>query len=257
VSSALAEASQINAESAPEAPPGHRCLLHRPPRDGRSWTRPDPGYRTCGACLARVRERLAEVCARWEVLDSRPGCLGEESGPRPPGFGPRSPASDVVIVMRDWRSVRTAIRWLDGNRRTVHRESARPPLSVLAELHTLARHVADARDLVGPVRLTVAEIVRWLDGQLDWVTRQPGVVEFDRVIRELVSQLRPLTGEPRARRVGQCPNVIDEGEHTRECATPLYAHLHQGPDSVIRCSGCRRVWARGDWLQLGRMLQTA
>lgn len=233
------------------------CLLCPPPRDERPWRRADAGYRTCSGCLDRVRERLTEVGARYTVLDPRPGAQGDDGGPRPPGFGSRSPASDHVVAVMDWRSSRTARTWRGADGR-IHRESGRPPLSVLAELFTLAEHVADARGLTGPVRLTVAEIVRWLDGQLDWVTRQNGVVAFDRVLRELVSQLRPLTGEPRPKRVGECPNVLQidgaEGEHTRECATPLYAPL-KGDE--IRCWACGYRWPREEWLRLGKILQVA
>lgn len=238
---------------APSAPPEHRCLLCPPPRDGRSWRRADPGYRTCSVCLDRVRERLGEVGARWAALDPSPGAQGEDGGPRPPGFGSRSPASDHVIAVRDWRSSRDARAWRGGDGR-VHRESQRPPLSVLAELFTLAQHVATARNMQGPAVLSVEKLSAWLDGQLDWVTRQSGVVEFDRVLRELASQLRPLTGEPRPKRIGRCPNTIDEGEHTRECATPLYAPLR---GDEIRCWACGRRWPASEWLALGRTLQVA
>lgn len=237
----------------PDAPPEHRCLLCPPPRDGRAWRRADAGYRTCSDCLDRVRERLAEVGARYAVLDPRPGAQGNDGSRGAPGFGSRSPASDHVVAVMDWRSSRVARTWRGADGR-VHRESQRPPLSVLAELFTLARHVADARGLDGPRRLSVADIARWLDGQLDWVTRQPGVVDFDRVLRELVGQLRPLTGEPRPKRVGNCPNTIDEGEHTRDCGEPLYAPL-KGDE--IRCRACGRRWPREEWLALGRTLQVA
>lgn len=246
VSAALAEPPQT-------APPESRCLLCPPPRDSRSWRRADEGYRTCSACLDRVRERLSEVGARYSVLDPRPGAQGDDGGPRPPGFGSRSPASDHVVAVMDWRSSRVARTWRAADGR-IHQESERPPLSVLAELFTLARHVADARGLDGPPRLTVADIAGWLDGQLDWVTRQPGVVAFDRVLRELASQLRPLTGEPRPKRVGKCPNTIDEGETTRECKTPLYAPLH---GDEIRCWACGHRWPREKWLRLGQNLMVA
>jgi hypothetical protein len=156
-----------------------------------------------------------------------------------------------VIAVLDWRSSREAYVWCGADGR-VHRESERPPLSVLAELFTLAQHVAVARKMTGPSVLTVEKLSAWLDGQLDWVTRQDGVVEFDRVLRELTAQLRPLTGEPRPKRIGPCPNTIDEGEHTRECAAPLYAPL-KGDE--IRCRACGRRWPRNEWLGLGRTLQ--
>lgn len=238
-------------ETPPEAPPTNRCLLHPPPRGDRSWVLADRGYRTCADCLDRLREQLAEVGARWAVLDPRPGASGDERSRGAPGFGSRSPAADVVIAMRDWRSARSVCTW-QGADGKVHRESERPPLSVPAELYTLAHHVADARKMSGPDPLDVPTIVGWLDRQLDWVTRQEGVGAFARVVRELCAQLRPLTGEPRPKRVGECPNTIDEGEHTRECKTPLFAPLKG--DTIV-CRACGRQWERPKWEELGKILQ--
>lgn len=253
MSTALPEASQ-GSQSPENAPPSNRCLLHPPPRQGRSWRLADPSYRTCGDCLDRLREQLREVAARWAALDPRPGASGDERSRGAPGFGSRSPGADVVIAMRDWRSSRSARTWV-GSDGKVHRESERPPLSVEAELYTLAVHVADIRKMTGPAHLDVATIVAWLDGQLDWVTRQEGVVAFARVVRELRAQLRPLTGEPRPKRVGTCPNVLQiggaEGEHTRECSAPLHAPLKS---DTIRCNACGRAWEREEWLNLGRLL---
>jgi hypothetical protein len=232
-------------------PPANRCLLHAPPRSGRPWRLADSGYRTCSDCLDRLREHLAEVADRWAVLDPRPGASYDERSRGAPGFSSRSPAADVVIAHRDWRSTRVAQVWRGADGK-VHRESERPPLSVPTELYTLAHHVATARKMAGPGHLDVPTIAEWLDGQLDWVTRQEGVVAFDRVVRELVSQLRPLTGEPRARRVGECPNTIDEGEHTRECGRPLYAPLKG--DTIV-CRACGRKWPRPEWEDLGLLLQ--
>jgi len=160
----------------------------------------------------------------------------------PGQLGP--PRGAYVAKRRGWRGA-------DGR---IHRESERPPLSVVAELYTLARHVADARGLTPPDRVHAPDLVRWLDAQLDWVTRQDGVVGFARVVRELVAQLRPLTGEPGAKRIGSCPNTVDEGESTRECGAPLFAPLR---GDRIDCRSCGRHWDRDAWLQLGRTMQVA
>lgn len=236
------------------APPANRCLLHAPPRPPRGWALADEGYRTCSGCLARVREGLREVAERWQMLDPIPGDRFESGGRGAPGFGSRSPGSDHIIAMRDRRSTVIARVWVGADGR-IHAESTRPPLPVVGALAQLAHWVADARGLRGPDRWgEVDELVRWLDGQLDWVTRFDGVVAFAAVVRALVSQLRPVTGEPGAKRIGRCPNVLDEGEHTRECAEPLYAPLR---GDEIRCRACGRRWPREEWLALGRTLQVA
>jgi hypothetical protein len=248
--------------TAPETPPqaslslkrpDRACRLCPPPRRVGAWRTADEGYRTCSDCLDRLREHLAEVGQRWRVLDPRPGASGEHGTRGAPGFGSRAPAVDTVVAMRDWRSSREACTW-QGADGKVHRESQRPPLSVPSELFTLAHFVADARQMTGPDPLDVETIVRWLDQQLDWITRQEGVAAFARVVRELRAQLRPLTGEPSPKRVGTCPNTVDEGEHARECSAPLYAPLKS---DVIACRACGRKWERSDWLRLGQILQSA
>lgn len=239
--------------TAERPPPEGRCLLCPPPRPERPWRLADPGYRSCSSCLDRLREQLREIGARWTALDPRPGASGD-GGRGAPGFGSTPPANVTVLAVRDWRSSREARTWRGADGR-LHREHERPPLSVEGELYTLVHHVQQARGLTAPpTALRAPDLVRWLDGQLDWVTRQDGVVGFARVVRELVAQLRPLTGEPGARRIGSCPNTVDEGESTRECGAPLFAPLR---GDTISCRACGRHWERDAWLQLGRTLQVA
>lgn len=253
MSAALAEA--------PTAPqsyerPERACVLHPPPRRVGAWRLADEGYRTCSDCLDHVREQLREVGTRWAVLDPRPGAQGEQGGRGAPGFGSCSPGSDHVIAMRDDRSSRSARVWI-GSDGKVHRESQRPPLSVQGELGAMARFVADARGMAGPGSWDVPAVVAWLDGQLDWITRQAGVVEFARTVRELVSQLRPVTGERRAVYVGKCPNPVEQGDEVRSCGARLYAP--QGSDEIreIQCRTCERRWDPSEFLHLGRTLQAA
>lgn len=254
MSAALAE----TVTAVPEPPQSHErppraCLLCPPPRKVGAWRLADDGYRTCAACLDRLRDTLREVGARWAALDPRPGAQGEHGGRGAPGFGSRSPGSDHVIAMRDDRSTTVARVWL-GSDGKIHRESERPPLSVRGELGRMAFYVAEVRDLTGPKPWSVTAIVDWLDGQLDWITRRDGVGDFAATVRTLAAQLRPMTGEPGARRIGLCPNTVDEGEHTRECGAELRAPLR---GDEIRCRACGRRWPREEWLQLGRTLQAA
>lgn len=98
----------------------------------------------------------------------------------------------------------------------------------------------------------VGDLTRWIDNQLDWVTRQEWVVDVADEIRELAAQLRGVE-EPR-RRVGRCPNTLDEGETTRECGTPLYAPLAGARADSIRCHACGRRWHESEWPDLGDLI---
>lgn len=166
-----------------------------------------------------------------------------------------------------------------------HTEQERPPRAPEQVLGSLAGMVAELRGVQPPRRARVCPAVwwphthirwigdiaepydrtpdpwivvlaRWLDNQLNWITRQDWVADVDQDLRELDAQLRPVTGDPGGRRVGECPNTIDEGETTRQCKTPLFAPLRG--DTII-CSNpdCGRRWRRPEWENLGRLLQSA
>lgn len=274
--------------STPDSPnkPDAACITCPPPREDQPWRLADRGYLTCAGCLDRIREALKDIAKRYEQLDPAPGASGEHGSRGAPGFGSRAPASEHVIVMTDWRSKSCEVSsdgvqyvwdpladttlepgqygppagayvakrevWYGADGRG-HAEQERPPRSIPAALSSLASLIAEERDLTDP-RQQVSEITRWLDQQLDWLTRQPLVVDVWAELRELVAQLKPVTGDPGRRHIGLCPVVIDEGEHTRECGARLYAPL-KGDE--IECRSCGEVWPREKWLRLGDLLEAS
>lgn len=235
--------------------PSWACLTHRQPNDDtQQWMKADPGYRTCSGCLDRIRATLTEIVTRYRRLDATPGASGD-GGRGAPGFGSRSPASDHVIAMRDPRSSPVARTWLGADGR-LHRESERPPCSVRGVLDTVAWDIAEQRGVDGPSdRADVPMLARWIDAQLDWVTRHELVVEVAAELRRILAQLKPVTGDGR-RKIGRCPNTLDvDDEHTVTCDATLYAPTNGG-DS-IRCGACGRTWPRSEWLRLGDLLEEA
>lgn len=234
--------------------PDWACLLHPYPSDGRNFGRADTGYRTCGGCYDRFRELLADIPIRYAKLDTRPGANTDHGGRGAPGFGSRSPASDHIIAMQDARSSQVARTWLAADGR-LHFESERPPLSVQGVLDTIAWDIAEHRDVDGPTpSMLVHELCRFIDRHLDWLTRHPMVAEAHRELRDLQSQLKPVTGDPGPRHIGLCPNLLHEPDGPRECGTKLFAPLR---GDSIECRGCARVWPRSEWLHLGGMLESA
>jgi hypothetical protein len=156
--------------------------------------------------------------------------------------------------MRDRRSSPIARTWLGRDGR-LHQEAERPPLSVHGVLHTLAWDIAEARQQHGPPeRADVHELVRYIDVNLDWATRQAGIAEADQQLRALVAQLKPVTGDPGRRHIGVCPNVLDDGDTTRECGARLFAPLRG--DEIV-CGTCDRKWPRDEWLRLGDLLEAS
>lgn len=264
--------------------PSNACLVCPPPRQVGHWRPADKGYRTCSLCYDQLRETLHEIADRYDRLDATPGASGDHGGRGAPGFGSRPPASPHIIVMTDWRSKSCEVSsdgvqyvwdpladttleagqhgppagayvekrevWYGADGRG-HSEQDNPPRSIPGALAGLAGLIAEERASDGTQSRNVHTLVRWIDHQMDWLTRQELVSDVHRELHELVAQLRAVTGDPRSR-IGTCPNTIDEGEHSRECGAKLYAPTR---GDTITCAACGRRWPRPEWEDLGRLLQ--
>jgi hypothetical protein len=236
----------------PNGRPSWACATCPPPR-GANWVRRDGRYATCAPCYDRLREMLGEVTDRYSRLNPLPGAAGidEVGGGAPLSFESKVPGSTHVMAMRDLRSSQDARVWLGGDGR-VHREDERAVLSVPGVLLTLASVVAERRRIRVPDDYRVHSLVGWLDRHVDYVTRHAELaVPIEAALRDLVSQLRPVTGDGR-RRIGKCPNV-PEGQDER-CGAQLYAPLGYAGDDEISCFACGRRWPMTEWLTLGDAL---
>lgn len=225
--------------------PDGACVTHREPRDGRAWTRADPGFKTCARCHERLHGWLSplttddtgrpdSIPGLYVMLNPVPGVDGS-GGRRAPGFASRSPANDYIVAMRDRRSIK---------------RDPGDPHSVPGLLAAWSAFLVDDRGLIPP-RHTVPDMAKFLDRNLDYISRQEWVEDLAEELRELHSQLRAI-GQQR-RRIGICPNTIDAGDTTRQCGAGLYAPLY---GDQITCGVCGRQWARDEWLRLGRLLET-
>lgn len=248
-----------------EARPSGACILHPSPAPGGAYTAADPGYVTCSPCVGWLRERLAEIETRYRVLDPTKG-TGDRATRSAPGFASRSPGSDHLIALRDLRTSRTAKVWVGGDGR-VHREDTHgAPISVLGELETCAVIVAEACGMAVPrSAVTVGGLVRWLDVALDRATRDRTCVEVAATVRVLLGVLRPVSGAPRPRYIGNCPQVTDwapdlgylpayaedPGVPVAVCSARLYAPLR---GDTIECRECGTRWPRETWMALGQRL---
>ena len=273
--------------------PAGACLLCPPPSGSRTWRRADPGYRTCGDCLNRLRETLKDIAGRYRRLDATPGASAEVGVRGVPGFGSAPSASPHIVTMKDPRSkpceiARDAIlytwdpnadhgrRLPDGvqgpeeppgaytGKREVwfgadgrpHCEQERPPRSVPAVLASLAGMIAEDRDMTPPTG-DVDDLARWLDRQLDYVTRREWVGDVSDDLHQLVGQLKPVTGDPKAW-IGDCLTQITTPDgFTQTCGTPLFAPTDYSRDDTVRCGGCGQPWPREEWEHLARQLHDA
>jgi hypothetical protein len=231
-----------------DGPPRGVCVTHHRPLPGDPPEPATPGCFTCLACRQDLRCLLAP-CTRddagrpvsipglYATLSTIPG-WSPTGGERLAGFGPRSPANDHIIAMRDPRSARV-----------------RPgdPHSVPGVLAGWVARVLVERPRIPPAR-SVGAMSVMLAEHVDFIVSRPWVVEFHLDVTALARQLRAVN-EPR-RGIGRCPNTITEGDSTRVCGAMLYAPVN-GSD-VIECWAvqCQRKWTRRQWLSLSDQLNT-
>jgi hypothetical protein len=230
--------------------PDGACVIHPLPRNNQPWERPDPGYLTCFGCYKRLRSwlvpytqdrdgRPSSIPGLYATLSAVPRVHPIIGGqPLRIGFGPRSPANDHIIAMRDQRSLRN------------HRRPRGDPHSVPGVLAEWVALLAAEKNFTDPPPRTVAGLCQILDRNLDHITSQPWVVDFTHELGMLRGQ---LIGVHQPRKViGQCPNTIDEGNTIRICKAVLFAPLY---GDTIRCWACDRPWHRPDWERLGGLLR--
>jgi len=262
--------------------PDWACQLHQEPSEGHFWKQADEGWRTCEACLVKVRDVIKDIRRLYSKLDVTPGAMQETGSRGAPGFGSKPGASLHVVSMRDKRSVSYEVGvdtvayenwrydpdgWVikelplgvqgpeargvyttkregwkarDGK---VHSEQARPPRSVPKVLESLAQMIAEAWGREFPTG-TVDQLCHWLDVSMDYVTKQGWCADVDEELRQLRAQLRPVSGEGRKNKILECPNIVDEDDHTRVCGANLYEPNRNG---VIKCHACKREWSRDKW----------
>lgn len=236
--------------------PSGSCMLCKPPLGTRSWVRAYSGHLSCEVCEDKLSAKLVEIAVRYEKLSPAPGGGQALDGmPTPKGFESKSPANEHVIAMMDHRSSDQARVWVGGDGR-VHSESEHPPLSVYTTLLAEVYEVAERRfmalpDPIGQVR----DLTEWLDRHVSWITTQGSVVDFAEVLRQLVRQLRPATGDRPKRPFGYCP--VRPNADSEPCGGPLFAP--PVTSSIIRCGMCGSEWDRikDEWGDLGKLVRAA
>lgn len=176
-------------------------------------------------------------------------------------FGPRSPAHDTALVLRDERSTSRVLGPDDREREPA------APLAVLLELAVRA-----VRERGAPERRPEGSVVglsSFLHGQLDWLATRPWIAEVWQQLRAVQTHLREVVGDPAPRPVGRCWVLVgDDGRPDTEgawrCDTPLYMpeQAPKAPDEpvslpAVHCTGCGWHYTGVELVQLGRMLDAA
>lgn len=175
-------------------------------------------------------------------------------------LGPRSPADDAALVLRDRRS-RAAIAGPDDRERQPD-----APLAVLS--HLAGRVLAECPPEREPA-WTVTGLSSYLHGQVDWIAHQSWCVVAYVQLQGVHRSLRAAVGDPAPGSVGRCWVLVnDDGRPDEEggwrCDTPLYMpeQAPRAPDEpivlpAIRCGGCGWHYTGAELVQLGREVERA
>lgn len=191
--------------------------------------------RACGGCLARTDGDLLSIPNLYTALgeamepswgmraEGRVSGGGRTGSPVPLRLEPLSLRAHggIVSVLRYWEADwRAYLGW------------TAPPFR-------------------GSVEQTVAGCVKFLRANLPWCFDEHSEPQaFAASVREWTAACRiQVYGPGDGRLIGVCPTVADDGV---ACGTSLWANPFA---EKIECRGCRRVWARTEWMELGRRIR--
>lgn len=222
------------------------CTLCRPPADpAESWAPREaaPGWLACHACADRLSAALGDLADRYTTLQTADELIPHGSDGRgSPGFGPRSPAVDALLVHSDTRT-----RWTS--------ELGYGTLAVVEQWARLVREETGAAAPLG--RVTFEREMRTIRFHWPHVLAAAWLPDF---AGEVHAAGRALTMAgrltERVMRVGPCPTVqteafVDEYGYSiapTMCGTTLRVRADA---DEIRCRSCGSVWPRSRWHELG------
>jgi len=201
-----------------------------------------PGRLACAPCEERLMGVLGDLADRYATLQTADELIPHSSGERgSPGFGPRSPAVDALLVHSDVRT-----KW-----------SSEHGYGALAVIESWARLIREETGAaVPPGRARMDRELRTIRFHWDHIMRSRWVDEFAREVQE-ASRALTMAGRltERVMRIGPCPGLVDAGDAAitgetvyRVCGETL---LVRASAEEIRCRACGATWPRPLWWHLG------
>ncbi|WP_326950241.1 hypothetical protein OG439_16525 [Amycolatopsis sp. NBC_01307] len=252
------------------------CLLGCRTRSGVPF-RAQQGYRTCNPCADELRADIQELARLYPELirSAVPGGGAPSTGRVSPGYGSRSPARDMVLVLTDRRTraeddgdphsvLEILTSWADNIREDtgmgVPDPGARRQGQLLVGWLDFTAHQPWAGKLdspLGQLRDEIAEqlglsartvhgeatfLVEWFD----YLTRQYWVGDFAEEVRDLLAAVHVATGTAESSvPVGTCPTPNEESR--QPCGARLFVRAEA---DRITCPRCRTQWPRNRWDEL-------
>jgi hypothetical protein len=204
------------------------CILCRPDSPNTAA----PGWYACHHCADRLAGQLGDLADRYATLQEADELIPTSSGERgSPGFGPRSPAVDALLVHSDIRT-----KW-----------TSEMGYGALATVESWARMIREETGAGVPAgRATMARELRTIRWNWDYLLSSAWLDEFaGEIDAALFSLKRAGRLTERVMRVGPCPGLRDTGD---VCGVTLRVLAN---DEEIRCRTCGYAWQRSMWYLLG------
>lgn len=198
------------------------------------------GWQCCDRCADRLAGLLGDLHDHYATLTEADELIPRSSGERgSPGYGPRSPAVDSILLHSDIRT-----RW-----------TSEAGSGALAAVSDWARMIREDRSIdTAPVdmhrtvpigRATMNRELATIRFHWDYVLRQTWLAEFADDMRDVLHSLKHVGRlDERWMRIGPCPVVFDGDA----CGAMLRV---RASGSEIVCRQCGTVWSRDRWHELG------
>jgi hypothetical protein len=209
------------------------CVLCRPDNPHTAA----PGWYSCHHCADRLAGQLGDLADRYATLQEADELIPHGSGERgSPGFGPRSPAVDALLVHSDVRT-----KWTQ--------ETGFGALAFISEWAFTVRTETNASAPTG--RVTMARELTTIRWNWDHLLQAGWLSDFADETSQVNYRLGALRREfARSVPIGNCPIIVDN----EPCGTRLRARLDS---DTIRCRTCSSEWHRSQWELLGAFIQRA
>jgi hypothetical protein len=208
------------------------------------------GWQCCDPCADRLAGLLGDLHDHYATLTEADELIPRSAGERgSPGFGPRSPAVDAILVHTDIRT-----RWTS--------EAGSGALAAVSEWARMIREdlsldtpAVDMLRTVPAGRATMNRELATIRFHWDWVLRQPWLDQFADDMRDVLHSLKHVGRlNERWMCIGPCPviRLVDVGEYGAQRAESCGAMLRVKANAgEIICRKCGTVWPRGRWHELG------
>lgn len=202
---------------------------------------------TCQTCIDKLDDALADTLTLFALLPAviEPGSVQLDDMPHGRQIDAPAPVRlEVLDMLDDRRAWSPAVDAPGDNRR-----------GVVGLLESWATRMRQERRYSIPTGSpSVASEIGALRNNLAWIVEQDWVETFADEILKLHRDLEAVCGEPKAKPIGHCPEMVkrEGSDELAPCGAPLFPPIY---GETVTCERCKTSWPKDKWLLLGRKIE--